>query len=42
MKDDLAAIGNKLGGDEDDSSLYQLIRGVPSAIISRGGSRGNA
>ncbi len=33
MKDDLAASGNKPDGDEDDSSLYQLIRGVPSVII---------
>jgi hypothetical protein len=39
MKDDLAASGNKPDGDEDDSSLYQLIRGVPSVIISRGGSQ---
>jgi hypothetical protein len=39
MKDELASSGNKLGSDEDDSSLYQLIRGVPSAIISRGGSQ---
>jgi hypothetical protein len=31
--------GNEKGNDDEDSSLYQLIRGVPSAIISRGGSQ---
>jgi hypothetical protein len=39
LKDEFASSEHNKGNDEDDSSLYQLIRGVPSAIISRGGSQ---
>ena len=38
MKNELGEIGNQPNTDNEDSTLYQLIRGVPSAIISRGGS----
>jgi hypothetical protein len=38
MKNELGAPDNSPQTENDDSTLYQLIRGVPSAIISRGGS----
>ncbi len=39
LKDELASSEHDKGNYDEDSSLYQLIRGVPSAIISRGGSQ---